>query len=106
MPVEILYEDEWLIAVNKSAGLVVHPTYKNVSGTLLDEFSARDPETTFSFVGRLDKLTSGIVVVAKSGSVHAGLQRIWPSAEKDYLAIVNGRVEPGRGEINLPLGTD
>ena len=106
MSLEILYEDEWLVAVNKPAGLVVHPTYKNVSGTLLDQLRARDPQATFSLVGRLDKLTSGIVVVATSGSVHTELQRIWPSAEKDYLAIVKGRVEPARGEINLPLGTD
>jgi len=103
---EILFEDEWLVAVSKPAGQVVHPTYKNVSGTLVDELRARDPERTFSPVGRLDKLTSGVVVVAKSGPVHAGLQRIWPSAEKDYLAVVNGWVEPARGEITLPLGTD
>src|SRR5262249_9011714 len=103
---EILFEDEWLLAVDKPAGLVVHPTYKNGSGTLVDELRARVPDATFSPVGRLDKLTSGIVVLAKSGSVHAGLQRIWPAAEKDYLAVVHGRIEPTCGEINQPLGTD
>lgn len=103
---EILFEDECLLAVNKPAGLVVHPAYKNVDGTLLDELRARDAGTSFSVVGRLDKLTSGIVVLAKSGAVHAAMQKRWRHADKDYLAIVQGRVEPERGEIDLPLGAD
>jgi 23S rRNA pseudouridine1911/1915/1917 synthase len=103
---EILFEDEWLMAVDKPAGMVVHPTYKNVAGTLLDELQKHAPGATLSVVGRLDKLTSGIVVVAKSAAVHAALQKNWPGAEKEYLAVVHGRVEPERGEINLPLGTD
>jgi 23S rRNA pseudouridine1911/1915/1917 synthase len=103
---EILFEDECLIAIDKPAGLVVHPTYKNPDGTLLDELRAREPYMTLSLVGRLDKLTSGIVVVAKSAAVHAAMQKTWPEAEKDYLAVVLGCVEPVRGEIDLPLGTD
>ena len=102
----ILFEDEWLLAVDKPAGIVVHPTYKNAGGTLLDELRARDPRTVLSVVTRLDKLTSGVVVLAKSASVHAALQRGWPSAEKEYLAVVDGRVDSERGEIDLPLGTD
>ena len=103
---EILFEDECLIAIDKPAGLVVHPTYKNPDGTLLDELRAREPHLTLSLVGRLDKHTSGIVVVAKSAVVHAAMQKTWPEAEKDYLAVVLGCVEPVRGEIDLPLGTD
>jgi 23S rRNA pseudouridine1911/1915/1917 synthase len=103
---EILFEDEYLIAIDKPAGLVVHPTYKNAAGTLLDELRAREPDTVLSLVGRLDKLTSGIVVVAKSAVLHAAMQKAWPEAEKDYLAVVRGSVEPVRGEIDLPLGTD
>jgi 23S rRNA pseudouridine1911/1915/1917 synthase len=103
---EILFEDECLIAIDKPAGLVVHPTYKNPDGTLLDELRAREPDITLSLVGRLDKLTSGIVVVAKSALVHAAMQKAWPEAEKDYLAVVRGCVEPVSGEIDLPLGTD
>jgi 23S rRNA pseudouridine1911/1915/1917 synthase len=103
---EILFEDEWLLAVDKPAGVVVHPTYKNVGGTLLDELRARWPDIALSVAGRLDKLTSGIVVLAKSPQVHAALQQRWPDAEKDYLAVVDGFVEPERGEIVLPLGTD
>ena len=103
---EILFEDECFIAIDKPAGLVVHPTYKNPDGTLLDELRARQPGVTLSLVGRLDKLTSGIVVVAKSAVLHAAMQKAWPEAEKDYLAVVHGCVEPSRGEIDLPLGTD
>ncbi len=95
-----------MLAVDKPAGMVVHPTYKNVAGTLLDELRARDPAAVLSVVSRLDRLTSGIVVLAKSPKAHAALQKIWPAAEKDYLAVVEGRVEPERGEIDLPLGTD
>jgi 23S rRNA pseudouridine1911/1915/1917 synthase len=103
---EILFEDEWLLAVDKPAGLVVHPTYKNVAGTLLDELRERRPGAALSVVGRLDKLTSGIVVIAKSAAAHAALQRRWPDARKEYLAIVEGCVEPEQGGIDLPLGTD
>ena len=103
---KILFEDESLLVVDKPAGLVVHPTYKNVSGTLLDELRSRAPHATLSVVSRLDKLTSGIVVLAKSPSAHAALQRQWPEVEKEYLAVVTGRVEPERGAIDLSLGTD
>jgi len=106
MILEILFEDECLLAVNKPAGVVVHPAYKNVDGTLLDELRARDPGAVLSVVGRLDRLTSGIVVVAKSGAVHAALQKRWKHAEKEYLAVVSGRVEPSSGGIDLPLGPD
>ena len=103
---EILFEDEWLLVVDKPAGVVVHPTYRNADGTLLDELRARTPGVSLALVGRLDKLTSGVVVVAKSAAVHATLQKYWHKAEKDYLAVVDGDVEPNSGEIALPLGTD
>ena len=103
---EIVFEDEWLLAVDKPAGIVVHPTYKNVGGTLLDDLRSRDPGASLSIVSRLDKLTSGIVVIAKSPTVHAALQRSWPAAEKEYIAVVDGRVDPASGEIDLLLGTD
>jgi len=106
MMLEILLEDEWLLAVDKPAGLVVHPTYKNVAGTLLDELRAREPHATLSVVSRLDKLTSGIVLIAKHAGVHAALQRAWPSARKQYLALVDAVVDVETGEIDLPLGTD
>jgi 23S rRNA pseudouridine1911/1915/1917 synthase len=103
---QVLFEDECLLAIDKPAGVVVHPTYRNQSGTLLDALRVREPDATLSIVGRLDKLTSGIVVVAKSALAHAALQRGWPDAEKDYLAFVHGCVEPASGRIDLPLGAD
>lgn len=105
--VHILYEDAALIAVNKPAGVVVHPTYKNVAGTLLDALrscGAGDP----AVVGRLDKDTSGIVIAAKSPSMCAALQRIFasPASVKEYIAIVRGSVDVETGTIALPLRAD
>lgn len=103
---EILYEDEWLVVVDKPAGVVVHPAYRNPDGTLLDELRARISGASLGVVGRLDKWTSGIVIVAKSAAIHADLQRQWHHAEKDYLAVVDASVESASGEISLPIGTD
>lgn len=102
-----LYDDEYLLAVSKPAGMVVHPTYKNKSGTLLDAVTSAAVLRP-SIVGRLDKWTSGIVLVAKSSHVHAALQRTLASAtaEKLYLAIVIGRPAASTAEVNLPLKID
>ena len=109
---DILFEDAHMLALNKPAGVVMHPSYKNAAGTLLNALlwhargwpAAQRP----SLVGRLDKLTSGIVIVAKSAAVHAALQRTMASnqSEKDYLAVVYGRVNVARGEIDFRLGRD
>jgi 23S rRNA pseudouridine1911/1915/1917 synthase len=110
MGLDILYEDDHLLVVDKPAGVVVHPTYKNKEGTVLDMLPARHwtAGTRPSIVGRLDKLTSGIVVIAKSAAVHAAMQREMASTktEKAYLAIVYGRVEDQRGAIDLRLRYD
>jgi 23S rRNA pseudouridine1911/1915/1917 synthase len=98
--------------LDKPAGMVVHPTYKHVAGTLVNAllgYSRRWPPTTRpSLVGRLDKLTSGVVLVAKSAAMHAALQRTMASSrsEKEYLAVVYGRVNVARGQIDLPLARD
>ena len=108
----ILYEDDHLLAIDKPAGMVVHPTYKHAEGTTLNAllwhargWPAGDRP---SLVGRLDKLTSGVVLVAKRASVHRALQRAMASAdsEKSYLAVVHGRVNAARGDIDLRLGPD
>jgi 23S rRNA pseudouridine1911/1915/1917 synthase len=108
--VDVLYEDDHLLALDKPAGLVVHPTYKHLQGTLMNAllWHARGWPATQrpSLVGRLDKLTSGIVVVAKTAAVHAALQRTSVDSEKDYLAVVYGRVNEARGQIDLRLGRD
>jgi 23S rRNA pseudouridine1911/1915/1917 synthase len=109
---DVIFEDDHLIAIDKPAGLVVHPTYKHASGTLLNALLGRartwpSPQRP-SLVSRLDKLTSGVVVVAKHAAAHAALQRAMAAndCEKDYLAMVYGRVNVRRGEIDLRLAKD
>ena len=109
---DILFEDDHLLVLNKPAGIVVHPTHAQRDGTLLNAIAwyARSWETLDrpSIVGRLDKLTSGIVLVAKSAVLHAKLQSTMARAatEKDYLAVVYGRVRTNRGKIDLRLRRD
>ena len=109
---DILYEDDDLIAVNKPAGLVVHPSFKNTSGTLMNGLLALAqswPEGSKpALVGRLDKLTSGVVLVTKRSEIHAAMQRAMDArrVDKDYLAIVRGKPSPARGTIDLALDRD
>jgi len=108
---EILYEDEALIAVNKPAGVVVHPSYKQLSGTLLNVLLWHVRErhgATPGILTRLDKDTSGVVIVALEGSVHAAMQRDASAGRirKEYLAVVQGSPHPPSGVINEPLGRD
>ena len=108
----VLYEDDQLIALDKPPGIVVHPTYKHAGGTVMNALlglargwpRGQRP----SIVGRLDMLTSGIMLVAKSAGAHAALQRTMASrqSEKDYLAVVYGRVNVARGQISAPLRLD
>ena len=107
---DVLYEDDDLLAVNKPAGLVVHPSFRNLSGTLmnglLDRARAWPPGSKPALLGRLDKLTSGIVLVTKRTEIYTALQRTMDArrVDKDYLAIVRGKPSPQRGTINLALG--
>jgi 23S rRNA pseudouridine1911/1915/1917 synthase len=111
-PVDVLYEDEHLLALNKPAGVVVHPGYRNTTGTLMNALlscaRAWPAPQRPSIVGRLDKLTSGIVVVAKTAAAHALLQRAMMArtVDKDYLALVYGYVNVARGEISFRLRRD
>ena len=105
--VAVLYEDDHVVAVDKPAGLVVHPTFKHPAGTLMNALLGRagawPAAQRPSIVGRLDKLTSGVVLAAKTRDVHAALQRA--AMQKIYLAVVYGRV-PARGTIDLRLALD
>src|SRR3954468_198691 len=109
---DILFEDDHLLAVNKPAGLVVHPTHAHPNKTLLNRlvWYARDWPASArpSIVGRLDKLTSGIVLIGKSAMLHARLQQTMRSTAttKDYLAVVYGRCRVARGTIDLRLRRD
>jgi 23S rRNA pseudouridine1911/1915/1917 synthase len=109
---DILYEDDHLLALNKPAGIVVHPSFRNATGTVMNALlwhaRAWPAPQRPSLVGRLDKHTSGIVVVAKSAAVHAALQHAFApgASEKDYLAVVYGRVNAARGAIDLKISHD
>jgi len=109
---DVLYEDDDLIAINKPAGLVVHPTYRNTTGTLMNGLLALAEAwpngSTPALLGRLDKLTSGIVLVTKRSAIHASLQRAMAAnrIDKDYFAIVYGKPSPLRGTIDLALDRD
>ena len=108
-PLSILFEDESVIVLDKPAGTVVHPTYKNTSGTLLNAllWRYRDREGVQpGILTRLDKDTSGIVVVALTPALHATMQREMSAGRvtKEYLAVVCGVPEPPAGRITLRLG--
>ena len=108
MPLRIQYEDESLIAVDKPPGIVVHPTYKNKSGTLLDALMGHlgdRPGVLPSIITRLDKDTSGLVLVALTPEAHARVQKDAHAGRviKQYLAIVRGSPDPPCGTISLPL---
>jgi 23S rRNA pseudouridine1911/1915/1917 synthase len=109
--VDVLYEDAFFIAINKPAGIVVHPSYKQLSGTLLNAVLWRIRDRTDAKPGmltRLDKDTSGVVVVALAADVHAAMQRdgIAGRIQKEYLAVVSGTPRPATGTIREALGRD
>ena len=108
-PLTILFEDPTVLVLDKPAGVVVHPTYKNTSGTLLNAVLWRyrhDSEIQPGILTRLDKDTSGVVVVALTPVLHARMQRLMAAGrmKKEYLAVVSGIPEPRHGRISLPLG--
>jgi len=104
--VDVLYEDDQLLAVNKPAGVVVHPAYRHPTGTLMNALLWRARAWPIggrpSIVGRLDKGTTGVVLVAKTADVHAAMQRRAGAHEKEYVAVVYGR-PPARGTIDVRL---
>jgi 23S rRNA pseudouridine1911/1915/1917 synthase len=108
LPLDVCHEDDDLLVVNKPPGQVSHPAFRSSSGTLLNALLAHARgQWTPALVSRLDKGTSGLVLVAKSKAVQAALQRLSNAnaIEKDYLAIVRGK-PPARGTIDLALDRD
>ena len=105
---QVLYEDEYLLAVNKPPGMVAHPAYRHRTGTLINALFGRarlwPAGSRPSLVGRLDKLTSGVVLVAKMPIVHRELQAATTTV-KEYLAVVYGR-PAARGTLKSGLAAD
>lgn len=114
IPLDIIYEDEYLIVVNKPPGMVVHPAGKVLSGTLVnallyhcqDSLSGIGGIIRPGIVHRLDKNTSGIMVVAKNDFAHLDLSCQIKNRQiiKKYLALVCGEVENESGIIDAPIG--
>ena len=108
LPIEVVFEDGDLLVVNKAPGQVVHPSFKNASGTLLNgllELAGRGGGAWQPhLVQRLDKGTSGLLLVAKSRAVQTALQQA--AFTKEYLALVWGRPTPAAGRIETRLGRD
>ncbi len=109
---EIVFEDEWLAVVHKPAGLIVHSAPGHHGTTLVDELGAllgggADPERP-GIVHRLDRDTSGLIIVARTEEAHGALSRL--IAERDvsrgYIALVDGVPASRTGTIEAPLGRD
>ena len=113
IPIDILYEDDHIIVVNKQPGLVVHPAPGHYSGTLVNGLLYHCPnlggiggELRPGIVHRLDKDTSGTMIVAKNDAAHHNLSRQFKSRQikKEYLALVHGILKTETGSIKLPIG--
>lgn len=112
---DIVYQDADLLVLNKPAGLVVHPASGHADDTLVNALLAHVPDLAGiggvqrpGIVHRLDKDTSGLLLVAKNDAAHQALQAQFKdrSVDKLYLALVDGRVSPPRGLIDAPIGRD
>ena len=111
--IDIVYEDEDLLVINKASGMVVHPAPGHYTGTLVNallyKFNLTSGEKTRpGIVHRLDKDTSGLMLVAKNEWTHEKLSDMIGSkeVERHYLAIVNGLIKHDTGTIDAPIGRD
>lgn len=113
IPLDVVYEDQDLLVINKPAGLTVHPGAGRPSGTLVNALAARTPELLRlggglrpGIVHRLDKDTSGLLVVAKTGPALRALQQQVASRtmRRSYLALVHGGPAHDEGTIEAPVG--
>jgi 23S rRNA pseudouridine1911/1915/1917 synthase len=115
LPLEVLYEDADVIAVNKPADMVVHTGAGRHSGTLVNavlhrfgQLSSLGGELRPGIVHRLDRFTSGVILIARSDAAHRHLAEQFAArkVEKIYLALVHGRVKKDQGSITTPIARD
>lgn len=113
IPIDVVYEDDYLLVINKASGMVVHPAPGHYTGTLVNallyrfQLSQKDKMRP-GIVHRLDKDTSGLMLVAKNDEVHDALSRMIANkeVERHYLAIVDGVIKHDTGTIDAPIGRD
>ena len=115
IPLDIVYEDQDVIVVNKPSGMVVHPAPGNRSGTLVNalmfhtkDLSGINGVSRPGIVHRIDKDTSGLLMVAKNDGAHQSLaeQLAVHSILRQYRGLVKGVVEPNKGTVDMPIGRD
>ena len=113
LPLTIIFEDDDLVVIDKPPGLVVHPAAGHADRTLVNallfhvkNLSGVGGELRPGIVHRLDKDTSGVMVIAKSDAVHRSLTAAWRGVRKEYLAIVYGKPKKDRGTIEGAIGRD
>ena len=104
-PVSVLYEDEWILAVDKPAGMLIHPSRSHFSGTLanyvMGYYRRTEQQCAFHPLTRLDRDTYGIVLLGKNSHIHSLLQAAKP--QKIYHAVVFGEPPADSGEVNAPI---
>ena len=116
IPLDIVYEDKHMLVVNKPQGMVVHPAAGNYCGTLVnalmahcgDNLSGINGEIRPGILHRIDKDTSGLLLVAKDDKAHLGLseQIKAHSLTREYICLVHGRIKENSGTIDAPIGRD
>lgn len=115
IPIKILYEDDYIMVIDKPSGMVVHPGAGVEMGTLVNALLYHRPEISNvgsekrpGIVHRLDKETSGVMVVAKNDFSYNFLQREFKErrVEKEYIAIVRCNLKEKKGKIEIPIGRD
>jgi 23S rRNA pseudouridine1911/1915/1917 synthase len=115
LPLDVLYEDADVIAINKPAGMVVHTGAGRHSGTLVNavlhrfgKLSTVGGDLRPGIVHRLDRFTSGVILIARSDAAHRDLAEQFAArkVEKIYIALVNGRVKADQGRITTPIARD
>src|SRR5947209_10756485 len=113
LPLTVIYEDDDMVVIDKPAGLVVHPAAGHADRTLVNallfhvkDLSGIGGELRPGIVHRLDRDTSGVMVIAKNDAAHRALTAAWSSVRKEYLAVVYGIPKKSRGVIDAPIGRD
>lgn len=114
IPIQILYEDEFLAVVNKPRGMVTHPSKGRYSGTLVNALLYKFPNNLSNYNGddrlgivhRLDKDTSGGLIIAKDNNTHRALSKLFKEHQvvREYIAIVHGNIKTDEGRLEYSIG--
>ena len=108
IPLSVVYEDEDLLVVDKGPGMIIHPTHRDICDSLVNAcagyFASRGEKAGIHPVYRLDRNTTGLVIVAKSAKVQYDLSRSHDQITRRYIALASGHLEEERGTADAPIG--